>query len=177
MKKSEKAKEYLQQRGIDKIEVGFNDGHWENLKHCVIFALRDKKDKVVSLYGRSIYNNTDAKHYYTRNRKGLYPGHPKPSTKQLILTEAIIDAATIGQHTNFTTLACYGTNGFTIEHELAIKELKHLEEVILFFDGDDAGREGVKRVASKIRQINEKLKLSVVNTPDDEDVNSLVHSH
>lgn len=177
IKKSEKAREYLQQRGIDKIEAGFNDGQWEHLKHCVIFALRDKKDKVVSLYGRSIYNNSDAKHYYTRNRKGLYPGYPKSTTKQLVLTEAIVDAATIEQHTNHTTLACYGTNGFTIEHEQAIKELKHLEEVILFFDGDDAGREGTKRVAHKIRQINEKLKISVVNTPDDEDVNSLIHSH
>lgn len=177
IKKSEKAKEYLQQRGIDKTEAGFNDGQWEHLKHCIIYALRDKKDKVVSLYGRSIYNNSDAKHYYTRNRIGLYPGYPKSTTKQLILTEAIIDAATIEQHTNYTTLACYGTNGFTIEHEQAIKELKHLEEVIVFFDGDDAGREGVKRVASKIRQINEKLKISVVNTPDDEDVNSLIHSH
>jgi DNA primase len=176
-KKSEKAQTYLQQRGIDKTEAGFNDGQWENLKHCVIFALRDKKEKVVSLYGRSIYNNSDAKHYYTRNRKGLYPGYPKSTTRQLILTEAIIDAATIEQHTSFTTLACYGTNGFTVEHEQAIKELKHLEEVILFFDGDDAGREGTKRVAHKIRQINEKLKISVVNTPDDEDVNSLIHSH
>jgi DNA primase/DNA-binding MarR family transcriptional regulator len=177
LKKSEKAKEYLQQRGIDKTEAGFNDGQWEHLKHCVIFALRDKKDKVVSLYGRSIYNNSDAKHYYTRNRKGLYPGYPKPSTRQLILTEAIIDAATIEQHTDYTTLACYGTNGFTIEHEQAIRDLKHLEEVIVFFDGDEAGREGVKRVASKIRQINDQLKISVVNTPDDEDVNSLIHSH
>lgn len=183
-KKSEKAREYLQQRGIDKTEAGFNDGQWEHLKHCIVFALRDKKDKVVSLYGRSIrqqadkfYNNSDAKHYYTRNRKGLYPGYPKSTTKQLILTEAIIDAATIEQHTNYTPLACFGTNGFTIEHEQALKELKHLEEVIVFFDGDDAGREGTKRVASKVRQINDKLKISVVNTPDDEDVNSLTHSH
>lgn len=176
-KKSEKAREYLQQRGIDQTEAGFNDGQWEHLKHCVIFALRDKKDKVVSLYGRSIYNNSDGKHYYTRNRKGLYPAYPKPSTKQLILTEAIIDAATLTQHTNYTTLTCYGTNGFTLEHETAIKELKQLEEVILFFDGDDAGMEGVKRVAGKIRQINDQLKISVVSTPDDEDVNSLVHSH
>jgi DNA primase len=176
-KKNEKAQTYLQQRGIGKVEAGFNDGQWENLKHCAIFALRDKKDKVVSLYGRSIYNNTDAKHYYTKNRKGLYPGYPKSTTKQLVLTEAIIDAATLTQYTNYTTLACYGTNGFTLEHEQAIRELKHLDEVILFFDGDDAGREGVKRIANKVRQINEKLKVSVVNTPDDEDVNSLIHSH
>jgi DNA primase len=177
IKKSEKAQAYLQQRGIDKTEAGFNDGQWEHLKHCIVFALRDKKDKVVSLYGRSIYNNSDAKHYYTRNRKGLYPGYPKSTTKQLVLTEAIIDATTISQHTNYTTLACYGTNGFTIEHEQSIKELKHLEELIFFFDGDDAGKEGVKRIANKINQINEKLKISIVNTPDDEDVNSLIHSH
>ena len=36
-------------------------------------------------------------------------------------------------------LALYGTNGFTNEHEAAIKGLNDLEEIILFFDGDEAG--------------------------------------
>jgi DNA primase len=124
LKKNEKALSYLKERGIEKAETGFNSGTWENLKQCVIFPLRDKKEKIVSLYGRSIYNNTESKHFYTRNRKGLYPGYPKANTKQLILTEAIIDAATLLQITDYKILACYGTNGFTPEHEQAIKDLK-----------------------------------------------------
>ncbi|MCA2952252.1 CHC2 zinc finger domain-containing protein [Microcystis sp. M112S1] len=176
LKKNEKAQAYLKERNIEKAEAGFNSGTWENLKQCVIFPLRDKKEKIVSLYGRSIHNNTEAKHFYTRNRKGLYPSWPKSDTKQLIVTEAIIDAATLTQHTSFTVLACYGTNGFTAEHEQAIKELKQLEEIIIFFDGDEAGREGSKRVAEKVNAIF-KGKLSTVNTPEGEDINSLSISH
>jgi DNA primase len=184
LKKSGEAQTYLKGRNIEKAEVGFNDGTpahggtgWESLKQCVIFPLRDKKNKIVSLYGRSIYNNEEAKHFYTRNRKGLYPAYPKADTKQLILTEAIIDAATLLQCTDHKILACYGTNGFTAEHEQAIRDLKQLEEVVIFFDGDEAGREGSKRIADKLHQLKPEIKLSQVNTPEGEDVNSLLQSH
>ncbi|MGJ5676860.1 MAG: toprim domain-containing protein, partial [Nostochopsis sp.] len=83
-----------------------------------------------------------------------------------------------------TVLACYGTNGFTHDHEQAIKELKQLEEIIIFFDGDEAGREGTKRIAEKLRTIKlpkesgqAEIKLSQVETPEGEDVNSLLQSH
>ncbi len=177
LKKDEKAQAYLKERSIEKAQAGFNDGQWENLNQCVIFPLRDRKEKIVSLYGRSIHNNGEARHFYTRNRKGLYPGYPKTDTRQLVLTEAIIDAATVSMHTDYTALACYGTNGFTAEHEQAIRELKQLEEVIIFFDGDDAGREGTKRISEKLHSLRSEIKLSQVNTPEGEDVNSLVHGH
>ena len=121
LKKNEKAQAYLKERNIEKAETGFNSGTpanggtgWENLKQCVIFPLKDKKEKIVSLYGRSIYNNTESKptfaeatagrHFYTRNRKGLYPGYPKADTTKLILTEAIIDAATLLQISGLNTI-------------------------------------------------------------------------
>lgn len=180
LKKNEKAQAYLKERSIEKVEAGFNDNTWENLKQCIIFPLRDKKNKIVSLYGRSIYNNEEARHFYTRNRKGLYPNYPKADTKQLILTEAIIDAATLqlsGLKTNYSILSCYGTNGFTAEHEQAIKDLKQLEEIIIFFDGDEAGREGSKRIADKLHQLRPEIKISFVQTPEGEDINSLAQSH
>jgi DNA primase len=188
LKKNDKAQGYLKERNIAKAEVGFNDGTWESLKQCVIFPLKSKQNKIVSLYGRSIFNpetssgstpsasTTQAKHFYTRNRKGLYPNYPKADTKILILTEAIIDAATLLQITDHKILACYGTNGFTAEHEQAIKELKQLGEIIIFFDGDEAGREGSKKIAEKLNIIF-KGKLSMVNTPEGEDINSLAQSH
>ena len=177
LKKSGEAQDYLKGRSIEKAEVGFNDGTWENLKQCVIFPLRDRKGKIVSLYGRSICNNEEARHFYTRNRKGLYPNYPKADTKQLVLTEAIIDAATLLQVIDYPVLSCYGTNGFTSEHGQAIKELKQLEEIIIFFDGDGAGREGSKRVSEKLHQLKPEIKLSLVTTPEGEDINSLAQSH
>lgn len=184
LKKSEYARAYLQNRNIsaEAAQAGFNATGWPQMKQCVIFPLKDKDDKIVSFYGRSICNKNEAKHFYTKERRGLYPRWPLFSTKTLILTEAVIDAASIYQQHGLTShlvtvLACYGTNGFTQDHEQAVKELKQLEEVIFFFDGDEAGREGVKRVSEKLRALKPEIKLSQADTPEGEDVNSLLQSH
>jgi len=86
-------------------------------KDCIIFPIKNQQNQIVSLYGRSITNNDKSKHYYLKDRQGLYPNYPNPNTTRLILTEAIIDAATLQQITSitkrFSILALYGTNGFT----------------------------------------------------------------
>lgn len=157
-----------------------------HFKHCLVFAMKDKSGHVVDVYGRGIekvvaeggHPATGGRHFYLPgNHQGLYPCYPKAETTRLILTEAIIDAATLLQHTDYKVLACYGTNGFTSEHEQAIKELKQLEEIVIFFDGDEAGREGTKRLAEKLHQIRPEIKLSYITAPEGEDVNSLTRSH
>src|SRR5690606_22385645 len=54
LKKSEKAQNYLKGRNLNPagLEVGLNGTAWPQMKHCVIFPLKDKDDKIVSLYGR-----------------------------------------------------------------------------------------------------------------------------
>ncbi len=159
------------------------------LRNCLIFPTRNKSGQIVNLYGRSI---TGKNHYYLKGKhQGLYPCYPKAETKHLVLTESLIDAATLAQYIkgeSYEILACYGTNGFTAEHEAAIKEWAELierseiptkvgKEVILFFDGDDAGRAGAKRIAEILTTYNLQLKTSIVPTPEGEDINSLIQSH
>jgi DNA primase len=150
-------------------------------KWCIVFALRNRESQVAGLYFRSTINDTDQKHFYLKDRQGLYPYYPKPETKKLILTEAIIDAANLLQQEQVTAhygiLACYGTNGLTAEHEQAIKELEHLEEVIFFFDGDEAGSKAVHKYTELIGQLRPGVKITSVNTPEGEDVNSLAQGH
>ena len=153
-------------------------------KDCIIFPLKDKTGNIVSLYGRSIINNSNAKHYYLKDRQGLYPGYPNPNTTKIILTEAIIDAATLSvvasakaELLQYTILACYGTNGLTEEHKTAIKQLHKLDEVIFFFDGDKPGREGIKKYQEELIKLLPNVLLSAVDTPENEDVNSLLQGH
>ena len=157
-------------------------------KWCIVFALKNKSNQVTSLYFRSTINDTDqdpsrqsGKHYYLKDRQGLYPCYPKPETKKLILTEAIIDAATLLQVSeitaNYTILSCYGTNGLTEEHQQAIKELEQLDEIIFFFDGDEAGTKAVHKYSEEIKQLKPGVKITSVNTPEGEDVNSLAQGH
>jgi DNA primase len=160
------------------------DGRYLNrFKNCLVFALQNVQGHTVGIYGRSVNKDPGTgKHYYLPGpHQGLYPAYPGAETKKLILTEAIIDAATLHQlatiTSEYTVLACYGTNGFIQEHEQALKALQQLQEVILFFDGDQAGKEGTKKVAAKLHGLRKDLVISQVNTPEGEDVNSLAQSH
>ena len=185
IERSTNAQSYCISRGLDykALEIGYNSAEkWNKLKQCIIFPLKNKTGNIASLYGRRIteskgYGLEYGKHYYSENRSGLYPCYPNPGTETLIITEAIIDAATLrqaqGRPHNFEVLAAYGTNGLTKEHRAAITALKHLKEIIFFFDGDEAGKEGVNRLSPELKMNNEKLIISVVETPPDEDINSL----
>ena len=150
-------------------------------KHCIVFALRNKQSQVTGLYFRSTINDKDQRHYYLKDRQGLYPGYPKADTKKLILTEAIIDAATLLQIPEITAdyelLSCFGTNGLTEEHKAVIKELKQLREVILFYDGDQAGKEAIIKHSEILQQLKPGIKITYIETPENEDVNSLLQGH
>jgi len=157
-------------------------------KMSICFALKNQANQITGLYFRSTVNNPStgsgrvtAKHFYLKDRQGLYPNYPKQSTKKLILTEAIIDAASLVQHEEITSkcsvLACYGTNGLTEEHIKAIKELKELEEIIFFFDGDNAGREAVNKYAPFLKNELEKITITNIEPPEGEDINSLLVGH
>jgi DNA primase len=208
---TKKALEYVQGRGIDSSqhEIGYNSGglHGESknqhlvagmekygllkrrpaggysvwAKDCVIFPLRNAEHKVVSLYGRSMTNDTDQRHFYLGNREGLYPGYPKEAATRLILVESIIDAVSILQQHELTIqyelLALYGTNGLTEEHLQAILSLKHLEEIIFMLNGDDPGRAATARHAATLHTLLPAITLTVVAVPEGEDVNSLLQTH
>jgi len=146
-------------------------------KYCLCFALRNEKNEVESMYFRSTVNDEDQKHYYLKNRKGLYPGYPKPETKKLLLTEAIIDAATLLQIPeiieNYTILSTYGTNGLGEEHIKSIEKLKELNEIIFSFDGDESGRIACRKYAEILQpKLKPGVEFTFLKMPEGEDVNS-----
>jgi DNA primase len=153
-------------------------------KHCIVFALRDQEKRVVSLYFRSMSDDKSQRHFYLKDRQGLYPKYPRENTQKLIITESIIDAATIFQlHIDnvdnqiTTVLALYGTNGWTDEHTTAIQALPELNEIIFFLNGDEAGQKAVQKYAPMMKSTYPKVKVSNVEVPHNEDVNSLLDSH
>ncbi len=103
--RSPKAKEYPEKRSLDinKLEIGYNSGTaYKKMKHCLIFPLKNKAGRIVDIYGRRFCDNDNngrplGKHFYTKERTGLYPEYPGENTEKLILTESVIDAATLIQ--------------------------------------------------------------------------------
>lgn len=153
--------------------------------HCVIFPLRNPEGKITGLYGRSITDNKSegraskraAKHFYLRNSKGLFY-YPNKNTETLIITESIIDFLSVYQideiRNEYEILPIYGTNRLTAEHEEAIKNLNQLNEVILFLDGDEAGRKAAKEISERLTKQNPRIKITNVATPEGEDINSIL---
>ena len=124
---------------------------------------------------------TKQRHFYLRDRQGLYPKYPNKETKRLILTESIIDAATLLEQEkikgNYEILSLYGTNGLTEEHTQAITEITALEEIIFFLNGDQAGIKAVEKYAPMLKGEYPKVKITQVQVPENEDVNSLLQGH
>ena len=208
---TKKAVAYLESRCLDynKLEIAYNSGglHVESKHHhlvesmvkvgllkprpaggynvwakdCILFPLKNAENKIISLYGRSILNNEDSRHFYLPNRTGLYPGYPRSTTTKLILTESIIDGASLLQQQaiteQYSILALYGTNGLTDEHQQAIVSLPNLTEIILLLNADEAGKAATQKHYSTLRQLLPEVTITQVVLPDGEDVNSVLQTH
>lgn len=206
--KNSKVKAYAAKRGIERVEIGYNSGRWHKkksvsdqqikaaqevsyllpamqgkghrvwAKECLIFALRNAANEVVSFYGRSVNGEG---HFYLKDRSGLYPSYLKLETKKVILTESIIDAASLLNIAtiveNYSVLALYGTNGLTSEHRAALANLKDLEEIVLLLDGDDAGKKASEKLGDYLAKEYPNTVVKIVELPNNTDVNELWVNH
>ena len=179
MKKHKAAQVYCLQRGLkfwDFLGVGYKSRktpeRWG--RGCILLPLRDRAGKTVSLYGRAIKGSG---HYYTAGRRGLYPYYPDASTRTLILTESIIDAASLRRHEFsldcYAILALYGTNGLTAEHRQVLTELAELREIILALDNDEAGNAATEQLATELTTLKAGLTVTRLPLPAGADVNEV----
>lgn len=154
----------------------------------IVFPLRNKKNEITGMYFRAVEPRPNKfkdykyeKHLYLKDRSGLYPKYPPAETKKVIIPESIIDTATLQHIPEITAghelLSSYGTNGITPEHSGALSQLKELEEIIIWFDGDESGRKGAEKAAEELHELLPNVTISQVETPEGEDINSLSIGH
>jgi len=153
-------------------------------RNTLMFALRDRVGEVVSLYGRVIEEQAGrTKHFYMKGgaRGGLYPKYPSAECRRLILTESVIDAASLLQMKSITeryeVLALYGVRSFGRTHCTTLSALKDLEEVFVMLDGDEAGRKGNKKIGQELMKWLPKASIRVVEMPEGMDVNEIWVNH
>lgn len=175
----EQKQEYLSLGLIYPDKLGRVNNYHSLFDGCIVFPMYNEKGEIVNLYGRCTDENNKSKHRYLPGKHiGLYPGYPKAETQTVILTECIIDTATleslsISGLSSFSLLSLYGTNGLTSEHIHSLQNLKDLKEIILFFDGDQAGKEAGEKHSKYLKDLFSGVKISIVETPENEDINSL----
>ena len=116
---------------------------------------------MVEVYGRKLLDNLRAgtpKHLYLPGppfgdaqdrHRGVWNLDALKASREIILTEALIDAMTFWCAGYRNVTSSYGIEGFTDDHINAFK--KHgTERVLIAYDRDDAGERGAQKVAERL---------------------------
>ena len=156
--------------------VGILDGQGrEHFRDCVVFPIHDERGNVAGMYGRKACTPRGIKHLYLPGpHRGVWNRAGARSFKTLLLTEGILDAATLWQAGYKNALACYGTNGLTEDHLQLFRE-NRIEAVYLVMDGDAAGRDAAARMTPRLK--GEGFDVFAVSLPPGEDPNDFFQRH
>lgn len=147
-------------------------------RDCIAFALRTEGGDVGGFYFRAVADKGGAKHFYLRDRRGLWPRWPAAQARRVLACESVIDAASVLQDEAVTSewavVALYGTNGWTGEHDAALDRIERLEEVCLMLDGDEPGRVATETHAARVRERWPGARVTAVGLPAGEDANGVL---
>lgn len=142
----------------------------EHFERCIVIPLFDEASNVVGFYGRRIEAGSSPAHLYLPGpHQGLANRmSAKVYRDSLVLTEAVLDALSLACVGVQNAIPCYGVNGFTEEHEKLLRD-ERVQEVVIAFDADEAGRKGA--VGLKERLVTLGLKVLVIEPDTGKDWN------
>ena len=175
----EDAQAYLKQRGLSDPDllrghhVGYSDGSLlqlvpktgelrtqllelgvvtaegrELLGGCVVVPIPDPiTGQWTTLYGRGV--KTVRHCYLPGPLRGVLNFQAAKTSREVVLTESVLDALSFHQAGVATAIPLYGTNGFTPDHLDTLKR-EGVRDVLLCLDNDDAGRKAVAGIREKL---------------------------
>ena len=146
----------------------------EHLNGCLTIPITDLEGNTVQIYGRRIDPQApkSMRHLYlSRPLAGIFnPDALKNNpTRELILTESIIDALTFYHHGMQAVTCTYGTENFPPELFNAIKAAK-IQTIRIGYDNDKAGEHAFVRDAERF--ISHGIEVYRIRFPYGEDANS-----
>jgi len=134
---------------LQRIGIYRESGH-EHFNGSLVIPVFDEAGNVTEIYGRKLLDNLRVgtpKHLYLPGpHRGLFNVQALAAGKEIILTEALIDALTFWCAGYRNVTSAYGTEGFTEEMLSAFKHYG-TQRVLIAYDRDDAGERGAAKVA------------------------------
>ena len=157
-------KKQLQEIGV------LNDKGKEHFHGCITLPLYDLAGNPAGIYGRRIMGKGADHLYLPGPRRGIFNRQAAKANehKEIILTEAVIDAATLLAHGFSNAIPCYGVNGLTDDHISLFKQ-QGVEKIHICFDNDDSGNRGREAVSVRLRE--EGFAVTSVTLPEHKDIN------
>ncbi|MCX7823238.1 MAG: DNA primase [Syntrophobacterales bacterium] len=160
---------------------------YDRFRHRLIFPIRNSTGQVVAFGGRTLedepssgnepkYLNSPESELY-RKRTILYQFHLaqeacRKEKRQVILVEGYMDALAFHRMGFYRTVATLGT-ALTPQQARLIKRIA--DEVVMVYDGDEAGRKAMIRNFPVL--VNEGLKTSCIVLPEGMDPDDFFRHH
>ena len=148
-------------------------GH-EHFRGSVVIPVIDEAGNVGEVYGRKIRDDLRTgtpKHLYLPGpHRGVFNIAAFEGTDELIVAESLIDALTLWSAGFRHVTAAYGADGWTPEHQAAVRE-HGIRRVLIAFDADDAGDRGARDLAAELAAAG--VDVFRVEFPKGADVNEI----
>ena len=178
MVKAMKAKGYTEQELKDSglVTVSQKNGNiFDRFRDRLMFPTIDVRGNVIGFGGRIIKNDPNAAKYLNspetmifNKRKNLFGLNLAKKTKQncLILVEGNIDVVALHQYGFDNAVASLGTS-LTEEHAALLS--RYTEQVILTYDGDEAGQRAAQRAIPMLEKAGLQVKVLQMKDAKDPD--------
>jgi DNA primase catalytic core len=121
----------------------------EHFYNCVVFPIYDENDCIAGIYGRNILNFNPLHLYLPGPHKGVWNYQSLKLSREIVLTESIIDALSCYVLGAKNVVPLYGVNGLTEDHIHLFREHR-TEKVSLCFDNDEPGAAARERIKEKL---------------------------
>jgi len=171
-------KGYTEQELRDADLVGEKNGRiYDRFRNRLMFPIIDVRGNVIGFGGRVLddskpkYLNSNETIIFNK-RKNLFGLNFAKKTKQpnIILVEGNIDVVTLHQYGFDNAVASLGTS---LTEEQVTLLSRYTEEVILTYDGDEAGQRAAKRAIPMLEKAG--IKVRVLQMKDAKDPDEFLH--
>ena len=152
-------------------------GHYDRLRGRVLFPIQDRQGRVIGFGGRAIGAEQEPKYLNTpespifHKREALYgfPHALEPMRRndRAIVVEGYFDCIALHRAGLGEAVATCGTS-LTSDHARNLR--RRTRNVVLFFDGDDAGQRAVERALDTLLPEGLRVRAALLAPGDDPDI-------
>ena len=178
MVKAMRAKGYTDEELKDSglVTVSQKNGNiFDRFRDRLMFPIIDVRGNVIGFGGRIIKNDKDTAKYLNspetlifNKRKNLFGLNIAKKSKQgyLILVEGNIDVVALHQYGFDNAIASLGTS---LTEEQAVLLSRYTEQVVLIYDGDEAGQRATRRAIPILEKAGIQVKVLQIRDAKDPD--------
>jgi DNA primase len=151
-------------------------GHYDRLRGRVVFPIRDRRGRAIGFGGRAIAADQEPKYLNTpespvfRKREALY-GFPyalEPIRRadRVVVVEGYFDCIALHRAEIEESVATCGT-ALSADHARNLR--RRTRNVVMLFDGDDAGQRAVERALEVLLPAGLRVRAALLPPGDDPD--------